>query len=372
MVIYFLNMGKMKSNQLLNEVYLLKVQEQRDYNMLFNMISGLPLYVANYIKYKLNENVSPSTLLEYVRDFNRFFEWITLHKDTVYSFSDITIELLQQLNVDDIYKFIDDLMAERNLVERSISRKVHSLRSLFNYLHDIAENDDGTPLLMYNVFRKIKMKRVSDVQSTARSIQSNVLQANEIQDFICFVREGFRLKLADNLQAIWNYDLNVHRDTCIVSLLLNSGLLVSDIVNLNVKDISLHRHQVSIVRQRSKSRTSHIVHFTSSAQTDLERYLSIREEIYKPQNDEPALFLSLPNGKTYGSRMTKRGIQAMVIKYRVHFGMPNLTTRQLAHSFGIEHIRNSNIVQTKHQLAQRSIEATEKYQYLSEKSSDKY
>lgn len=170
------------------------------------------------------------------------------------------------------------------------------------------------------------------------------------------------------MQAVWNYDLNVHRDTCIVSLLLNSGLLVSDIVNLNLSHIFLPKNQVTIIRQRTKSRTSHIVHFNSTAKADLEKYLNMREEVYKPQKEEPALFLSLPNGKEYGSRMTKRAIQAMVIKYGVHFGMPNLTTRQLAHSFGIEHLRNSNIVQTKHQLAQRGIESTEKYQYLSEKN----
>ncbi|WP_219837164.1 hypothetical protein [Paenibacillus sp. R14(2021)] len=73
------------------------------------------------------------------------------------------------------------------------------------------------------------------------------------------------------------------------------------------------------------------MHFNRTAQADLEKYLNMREEVYKLQKEEPALFLSLPNGKEYGSRMTKRAIQAMVIKYGVHFGMPNLTTRQLAH-----------------------------------------
>lgn len=145
----------------------LKIQEKRDYNSLLLKLNGLPQFVANYIGYKLNEKMSPSSLLEYVRDFEVFFDWITIQKNNLYAPGDVTIELIQQLSVDD-YQYIDYLSSERNLVERSISRKIHSLRSLFNYLHDDAQNDEGAPILIYNVFRKIKMHRVSDVQSNRK------------------------------------------------------------------------------------------------------------------------------------------------------------------------------------------------------------
>ncbi len=56
----------------------------------------------------------------------------------------------------------------------------------------------------------------------------------------------------------------------------------------------------------------------------------------------------------------------MVKKYAEKYGAPQLTTRQLRHSFGLEHQRKSNLVKTKEQLALRSIETTEKYQVLAE------
>ncbi|MBB3114681.1 site-specific recombinase XerC [Paenibacillus phyllosphaerae] len=78
------------------------------------------------------------------------------------------------------------------------------------------------------------------------------------------------------------------------------------------------------------------------------------------------MFLTVPNGQKTGRRMTKRAVQEMVNKYSTKYGKPEVTTRQLRHSFGLEHQKKkNNFVLTKEQMALRSIELTEKYQILS-------
>ncbi len=299
----------------------MKVQEVKDYEELMKRIKKYPSFVEEYVSYKLTESVSPSSLLEYSRDFDRFYSWLVLHK-AMDEKSVFQIEYVNQLTVNDIHQYMDYLREQEMMKERSVSRKIHSLRSLFNYLHDVAENLEGEPLLSRNIFRKISMQRLTDVQATAREINEKVLISNEVHDFIDFVRSGYRSKLADNVQALWNYDLNQQRDMCIISLLLHSGLLVSDIVNLDVADLSLSQNQILITRQRSRQRTNHIVMFGEIAKADINKYLNIRNIVYKPQTNETALFLAVPNGQLTGSRMTKRAIQAMVLKYAQHFGRP--------------------------------------------------
>ncbi|MGM0883101.1 MAG: tyrosine recombinase XerS [Bacillota bacterium] len=346
---------------------MLKIQEQKDYDALKIKIQTLPLFVNDYIHFKLGEKLSPSSLLEYSRDVNMFFLWLKCELiPNIKRIDEIGVHHLEELTVENIREFEEYLRVVENMMERTISRKIHSIRSLFNYLHDVAENAKGEPLIRRNVFRKISMSRVSSPISNARAIQDKVLHSDAADDFVSYIRTRYRSENATNLQALWNYDLNGIRDTCIVSLMLKSGLLVSDIVNLNLADISMHNKQITISRQWSGQRSSHIVLFSDSTKDDLQKYFNVRALIYQPENDETAFFLAVPNGHKIGKRMTKRAVQEMVNKYSAKYGKPEVTTRQLRHSFGLEHQKYSSMVQTKQQLALRSIESTEKYQILTE------
>ncbi len=336
-------------------------------HLLETRMETFPWFVHKFIHYKLDTNLSPSSLLEYSRDFESFFSWIIQIKspDNLNYITQMDIGQLEVLTAENIQEFEEYLLIN-SMKERTILRKIQSLRSLFNYLHDVAENDAGEPLLSKNIFRKITKRRTGSPIETARDIQNKVLASNESDDFIDYLRSRYRTENGSNLQAIWNYDINGVRDICIINFMLKTGLLVSDLINLNVSDISIHDQQININRQWSGIRSNHSVFFSLSTKTDLLNYLKIRDTTYRPNHNEAALFLSLPNGQKIGKRITKRGIQSMVIKYATKFGKPGLTTRQLRHSFGLEHQRQSNYVRTKQQLAYRSTEATEKYQFLTD------
>jgi len=145
----------------------LKVQEVKDYEELMKRIKMFPSFIEEYVSYKRSKSVSPSSLLEYSRDFDRFFSWLAIHK-AMDEMSVVQIEFVNQLTVNDIHQYMEYLREQEMMKERSVSRKIHSLRSLFNYLHDVAENLEGEPLLCRNIFRKISMQRLIDVQATAR------------------------------------------------------------------------------------------------------------------------------------------------------------------------------------------------------------
>jgi len=343
-----------------------KIQEQKDFDSLQTKIEFLPPTVKDYVHYKLSENLSPSSLLEYSRDFEFFFSWMILEiMPDIKRILEITINHLEQLNLKSIVDYETYLRVVEGNKERTIARKLQSLRSFFNYLHDVAVNTEGEPLLRKNVFRKITSKRLTDSLSTARAIQKKVLVSEESDDFINYIRTGYRVENSSNLQALWFYDLNVLRDICIISLMLKTGLLVSDIVNMNLSDVSLQHKQITIIRQGAGLRSTHIVLFGNSICEDLVNYLNVREKKYRPEINEKAFFLAIPNGRTIGNRITKRAIQVLVNKYSAKYGKPEVTTRQLRYSFGLDYQNKSDFVQTKQQLALRNIEHTEKYEILS-------
>ncbi|KOY16705.1 tyrosine-type recombinase/integrase [Paenibacillus xylanivorans] len=341
----------------------MKVQEYRDLEKLFDIANMLPQVVTNFIQQKLNENVSPSSLLEYSRDFRIFFSWIRPKIwPYVASESELKLELFNDIKREHVQQFIDYLYVKRNLQYISMVRKFNALRSLFSFIHLEFENK-GFPILRRNVFATFTMERPQDPLQVARSLQNKVLRLDEINQFVHFVQEGITEQ--NNLQAQWFYIQNRSRDVSIITLLLESGLIVSDLVNMDMNDVNMIDGHILITRQKAKVRMSHKVMIGENAKQYLIDYMNVRIRSYNPNKEEEAFFLARPNGEVHGKRISKRTIQVMVKKYASKFGASEVTTRQLTHSFGLQYAERNTVRNTKHQMAQRSIESVEKYLILS-------
>ncbi|GAA0852731.1 tyrosine recombinase XerS [Bifidobacterium pullorum subsp. gallinarum] len=344
----------------------MKVQHHKDLETLNGRLQSFPTFAKYFFDYKLAKELSPSTLLEYSKNFFSFFNWIAINfpEYAINHSLDINISHLEMINVEHIQQFESHLRLVDQLSARTTTRRLQAVRSLFNYLHDIAEDTEGYPLLKRNVFRKIPTTRVTDALTNAREIQDKTLNSKEADDFIDYIRNQYQSDNSSNVQAVWNYNKNGIRDICIINLMLRAGLLVSDIVNLNIHDISLNDNSIKIHRQWSGRASYHCIYFGEKTAIEINSYLKIRTDSYQVNESEEALFLALKNGQSIGKRMTKRAIQSMVIKYSNKYGENKITTRQLRHSFGINHHRQNSAVDTKTQLALRNLEATEKYQIL--------
>ncbi|RKN84462.1 tyrosine recombinase XerS [Paenibacillus ginsengarvi] len=349
----------------------MNVIKQKDRQELDKKVPFMPWYVDKFINYKLPD-LSPSSLLEYVRDYETFFNWLLAEGlSEGPTIRDIPIDVLEKLRMDhiDSYRMFLATKKDQANTKTTISRKLSSLRSLFHYLSQIAEDDDFYPLLKRNVMAKVEIKRTHKPKDTAAKLEGKLLQEKEIEEFIGFLKSGYPQAVSANKQALYAYEMNRIRDVCIISIILNSGLRVSEVVNLNADDMDLKKKLVYVYRKGKNDETFKTpVYFRQDAIADLLAYLDIRQLRYNPDKKEKALFLAVANGSKEGKRMTKRAIQEMVIKYAKYFGKPYLSVHKLRHSFATDYYMRNDLYKTQDQLGHASPDTTQIYAHLTDKT----
>jgi len=349
----------------------MNVIKLKDRQELDRRTPSMPWYIEKFINFKLPD-LSPSSLLEYVRDYETFLSWMLAEGLSAGpNLRDVQLEELEKLHMDSIdqFKMFLATRQENTNSKTTISRKLSSLRSLFHYLSQIAEDDQFYPLLKRNVMAKVSIKRAHKPKDTAAKLEGKLLQEQEIDEFIRYINEDYGTDAAANKQAMYSYMLNRIRDTCIVSLILNSGLRVSEIVNMNVDDLDLKKKLLYVFRKGKNDDTFKTpVYFRQEAMYNLQLYLTQRESQYKAPKREKALFLALANGKREGSRMTKRAIQEMVMKYAKRFGKPYLSVHKLRHSFATDYYLRNDLYKTQEQLGHASPETTQIYAHLTDRT----
>ncbi|ULL15885.1 tyrosine recombinase XerS [Paenibacillus sp. H1-7] len=347
---------------------ILKVKDRQE---LDKKIPSMPWYVEKFINYKLPD-LSPSSLLEYVRDYETFLSWLLAEGLAEgQTIKDVPIESLEKLHMESIDNFRMFLSTRKENAnsKTTISRKLSSLRSLFHYLSQIAEDEQFYPLLKRNVMAKVEIKRTHKPKDTAAKLEGKLLQEDEIREFLDYVYNGYEQDIANNKQAMYSYELNKVRDGCIISLILNSGLRVSEVVNLNVDDIDMKKKLTHVYRKgKNDDSFKTPVYFRQEAFDDLAAYLDLRQTRYKAPKREKALFLAIANGKKEGERMTKRAMQEMVIKYAKRFGKPFLSVHKLRHSFATDYYLRNDLYKTQEQLGHASPETTQIYAHLTDKT----
>lgn len=349
----------------------MSVQKIADRLKLDEKLPSMPWFVEQFINYKLPD-LSPSTLLEYIRDYESFFGWMIVEGlSTAADYKQIQLLELETLRMEDItnYRLHLTTRTEGTNTRVTVSRKLSSLRSLFHYLSQIAEDDDFYPLLKRNIMAKVEVKRMHKPKDTAAKLKGKILEDEELLEFVGYILEGYREDIATNKQALYSYELNRERDACITSLILNSGLRVSEVVNLNLIDLDLNQKLMYVSRKGNNDETFKTpIYFREQAKDEITTYLQLRETRYRTPKKETALFVARPNGQSSGKRMTKRAIQAMIMKYAKSFGKPYLTVHKLRHSFATDYYLQNDIYKTKEQLGHASTETTEIYAHLTDKT----
>lgn len=349
----------------------MNIQKTADRKKLDEKLPEMPWFVQQFIDYKLPD-LSPSTLLEYVRDYESFFGWLRAEGiSQAASNTQITLHDLETLHMDTItgYRLFLTTRAEGANSRITVSRKLSALRSLFHYLSQIAEDENFYPLLKRNIMAKVEIKRIHKPKDTAAKLKGKILEDEELLEFVGYIHEGYGKDVENNKQAMYAYELNRERDACIASLILNSGLRVSEVVNLNLADLDLNNKLLYVFRKGNNDETFKTpVYFREQAKDELANYLQLRQSRYKTPKKEKALFVTLPNGQQEGKRMTKRAIQEMIIKYAKRFGKPYLTVHKLRHSFATDYYLQNDIYKTKEQLGHASTETTEVYAHLTDKT----
>ncbi|MBU9714869.1 tyrosine recombinase XerS [Evansella tamaricis] len=326
-------------------------------------VRELPWYVGEYID-KRKRKLSPASLLNYCHDYLIFFDWIVSEELFNGKRQDIPLKLLEKLTrqqVEDFLSFLEFKLANSPL---TVNRKLSSLKSLFHYLQNIAETSELEPYLKRNVMAKVELNKIKEDQETlANRMEGKILRGDEYEHFREFVAHEYGILHQDNVKMNNFHLKNRERDTAIISLILGSGLRLSEIVGLDISDIDFQKYTARVMRKGNKEQ---YVYFSEQAMLDLKEYLAIRSERYELDKTLRALFVAAPMGpKGTTRRLTARSVEKLVEKYAKAFGKPALSVHKLRHSFATRYqMENNDIPKLRRQLGHSSVQTTMIYTHL--------
>lgn len=329
--------------------------QQQYYLKLNELLSSLPDFCRTYFIGRENR-LSQVTAVSYAYNLTKFFEY--LHANNSYfsakDIQSIKLDDMAKLTSEDIEEFLH-WMRYHETDGKTFNNKQSTLE---HYLSSISE------LYSYYIKRgHLSTNPVDAIDRTVRKKKKIIrLENNEKTIFTDAVKYG--TGLSPRQQKF--HEKNKQRDLAIVTVFLNTGIRVSELVGINIPDINFDNHSISIIR---KGGNQQYVYFSDKTETVLQEYLTVRH-LYHPMDTENALFLS----KT-GERISIRSVQKLVKKY-AQSSLPGktdaITPHKLRSTFATDMLRATNDIElVSEQLGHANLQTTRIYaDYDENKRSD--
>jgi tyrosine recombinase XerC len=265
---------------------------------------------------KLERNASPHTIASYGIDLHQLADYLETRNVK-----------LRQVDLTVLRGFLVDLH-QRKLSKTSAARKLAAVRSFFDFC--------------------ILRKWVEE--NPAKAIASPRLD----QHVPAFLSEGDMASLIETPST--DDDLGL-RDRAILEIFYATGIRVSELVGINLEDLSLEER---MIRVRGKGKKERLVPFGRKAARSLEDYFRVRAA-FPLKLGESALFLNYQ-----GTRLTPRSVERIVTKY---FKLAALRTKisphSLRHSFATHLLsRGADLRVIQELLGHESLATTQKYTHL--------
>lgn len=267
------------------------------------VLNTLPPFVKDFF-HAIDASTTSKTRLSYAYDLRVFFEYLKncnpIYRD--FELCDFHLENLERVTAKDIEEYMEYLKVYSSKEEKArgvsrntngaagLKRKVSALRSFYAYLFK-REMIHTNPTVLVDM-PKIHEKNIIR------------LEADEVAILLDYIENcGSSLQG----QALKYYEKNRERDLALVTLLLGTGIRVSECVGLDVEDLDFRNNGIRIIR---KGGNESIVYFGEEVEKALRRYLDIRSGITPAKGDEHALFYSAQR-----RRMNVRSVENLVEKY---------------------------------------------------------
>ena len=264
----------------------------------------MPVVLRDFLNYlQTIKGKSINTIQVYFYDLRVFLRFLKIHRNIVdkktefddIPISDVDIALLQTVTLSDLYSFMSFVSNSRDNTSQARARKVASLKSFFNYLTTKAK------LLEVNPTNELESPKI--VKRLPRYL--NIEESKNLLTSVSEVNSEYSA-----------------RDFAIITLFLNCGIRLSELVGINLNNIK--NESLTVIGKGDKERT---IPLNTACLQAIDAYMKVR-----PVNgvrDKNALFISKRK-----QRISKESVQKIVKKYIKEAGLDpqRYSTHKLRHT----------------------------------------
>ena len=291
----------------------------------------LPRFASDFFM-GIEQVTSSRTRIAYAYDLKVFFDYVLteLPAFSGRTMDDLRVEDLDRVSPRDLEEFMEYMKyyvpgnsddeessySDRTNKELGIKRKMAGLRSFYNYFY-------RRELIKTNPPSLVKLPKTHEKVITR-------LDVDEVARLLDVVEDGGTMTKAQERC----HEKTAVRDLAIMTLLLGTGIRVSECVGLDINDIDFKNDGIRIHRKGGKEV---IVYFGDEVENALREYLDERLHIIPQDGHEQALFLSLQK-----RRISVRSVENLVKKYaRQVTTIKNITPHKLRSTYGTNLYRES-------------------------------
>lgn len=228
-----------------------------------------PEFLNSFLDYTATIlNKSPNTVKEYNYDLNRFLKYLMYKfkltdkkKFEEVDIHDLTLDNMNKVTLEDIHSYLFYLANTFQSKPATRARKVASIRVFFKYLSQKGLIEQNPAMNLETPKLGKRMPRYLSLDDSKKLLAA-----------------------ADNVDT-----RNSERDYAILTLFLNCGMRLSELVGINIKDIDFSENKLNVIGKGNKERT---IYLNKACINAINSYLSIRPKTGIKKDSEDALFLS--------------------------------------------------------------------------------
>lgn len=283
------------------------------------LLMELPQSARDFI-YSKEVTTQVSTRVQYAYDLDTFFRFLQERNPVLAKkhIKEISLNDISMVRSEDILEYqrylelnVDNDDPHEN-GKKGIARKMSPLRGMYQYLlaHKYIKED---PTALVSLPRIKKDKNIIRMNSS------------EVRSVLDIVNNG-AASMSERQKKF--LEKTHYRDIAIITLLLNTGIRVSECNGLDTTDINLNDDSFIIVR---KGGGQDVLYFGSDVHAALRDYIDLERKTITPrEGHEKALFLSLQ-----GKRMSVDAIENLVRKFsRIAVPNKHITPHKLRSTYG--------------------------------------
>lgn len=327
-------------------------------NMTRDILDELPGFFHDYFR-AIAPRTEARTRYAYATDLKNFIEFLLETNPELQgkALNALSLEQFASIEASDIEEYLEyatlytnDKSQVRQNQESGLARKLSCLRSVYKYYMSHKEY----PQVVYNPAAAVLMpkKHKKDII---------FMDSEEIRDFLTYVKNYEKVLEEESPHKLAYYRKTKYRDIAIVTLILGTGIRVSECVGLNIKDVDFRRRSILVTRKGGKVQN---LYFNEDVESALKDYIEIeRSPIAEKAQDSSPLFYSMQK-----KRLGVKSVENLVKKYAEEaIPLKKITAHKLRASYATELYENSgDLYLTAEALGHSSMNTTKVYANMSE------